>query len=213
MKMLGIKLLLLLLGLGIVAPMFIPGPDGEPIMSLDDWIPHTLISRSQEVINDLEDLTDRADDFPSDIGLAIRSSDYSPDYSPKDELSTGTAVFTWRDENGVLHYSDTPIEGATVAVIADDALAIPASRFMQSGLSPAESIPSASNIGSRAVLIDSRAVLLEERDSSNDSNSDANFEDIEALANGDFSKLGSVLKKLPQWVEQAKQARQRTSTD
>lgn len=198
MKMLGIKLLLLLLGLGIVAPMFIPGPDGEPIMSLDDWIPHSLISRSQEVINDLEDLTDRADDFPSDI----RSSDYSP----KDELSTGTAVFTWRDENGVLHYSDTPIEGATVAVIADDALAIPASRFMQSGLSPDESMPSASNIGSRAVL-------LEERDSSNDSNSDANFEDIEALANGDFSKLGSVLKNLPQWVEQAKQARQRTSTD
>ncbi|MDG1937944.1 MAG: DUF4124 domain-containing protein [Pseudomonadales bacterium] len=202
MKMLGIKLLLLLLGLGIVAPMFILGPDGEPIMSLDDWIPHTLISRSQEVINGLEDLTDRADDLPSDIGLAIRSADYSS----KDELSTGTAVFTWRDENGVLHYSDTPIEGATVAVIADDALAIPATRFMQSGLSPAESTPSARNT-------DSRAVLLEERDYSNDSNSDANFEDIEALANGDFSKLGSVLKNLPQWVEQAKQARQKTSTD
>ena len=206
MKMLGIKLLLLLLGLGIVAPMFIPGPDGEPIMSLDDWIPHTLISRSKEVINGLEDLTDRAGDLPSDVGLVDRLTHPLSNFSTKDELASGTAVFTWRDENGVLHYSDIPIEGATVVVIADDALAIPASRFMHSSLPPNESTPSASNI-------DSSAVLLEERDYSNDSNRDANFEDIEALVNGDFSKLGSVLKNLPQWVEQAKQARQKTLSD
>ena len=39
MKILSIKLLLLLIALGVIAPMFIRGPDGEPIMSVDDWIP------------------------------------------------------------------------------------------------------------------------------------------------------------------------------
>lgn len=33
------KLIFVVLAAAIIAPMFIKGPDGEPIMSLSDWIP------------------------------------------------------------------------------------------------------------------------------------------------------------------------------
>jgi hypothetical protein len=37
--------------------------------------------------------------------------------------------------------------------------------------------------------------------------------DIQAVANGDLSKMAAVLKDLPQLIEQAKLARQQTSVD
>ena len=52
MKKLWIKLSIFLVAV-VALPMFIPGPDGRPIMSLDDWIPSDLISGAGETLGHL----------------------------------------------------------------------------------------------------------------------------------------------------------------
>lgn len=213
MKILSIKLLLLLIGLAVIAPMFIRGPNGEPIMSLDDWVPHSLIRWSEDVIDGLGGWVDA---LPREAPLI--------NASPTAVTGAGAEIYTWRDNQGVLHFSDSPVEGAEVTLVPHDGLAIPADKFIQDGLSPVE--PASSTTGPQAFLLEEQAFsnrnsAFNNKDkkkgevSSEDAISaeSTTFADIEAVANGDMSKLGAVLKDLPQLVEQAKQARQKTSID
>ena len=221
MKMLGIKLLLLLIALGVIAPMFIHGPDGEPIMQLDDWVPHRLIGWSENLVGGLASWSNT---LSNKVAFAENpTAKMSLTEAPlQTVVGAGTAIYTWRDSKGVLHFSDTPVDEAGVMHIPDDGLAIPADKFIQSGLAPAE--PSAAEARGRAYLL--KEPSFSGRNSSGiDSGMDnrskgnaksakqANLADIEALANGDLSKLGTVLKELPQLLEQAKQAQQKTSID
>lgn len=215
MRMLGIKLLLLLIALGVVAPMFIHGPDGEPIMQLDDWVPHRLIGWSESLVGGL-------DSWSSNLSSKVPFAEMPLAEMPLAEMpgqtvvGAGTAIYTWRDSNGVLHFSDTPVEEAGVIHIPEDGLAIPADKFVQSGLSPAE--PSAAEERGRAYLLKEQSFPGRTRsDSSSKTNAksaqQADLADIEALANGDLSKLGTVLKELPQLLGQAKQAQQKKPID
>lgn len=225
MRIIGIKLLLLLIVLGVAAPMFIHGPDRESIMQLDDWVPHRLIGWSENLV---DGLTSWSNSLSNKEAFAENPSvKMSLTEAPLQTLvGAGTAIYTWRDSKGVLHFSDTPVDEAGVMHIPDDGLAIPADKFVQSGLAPAE--PSAAEARGRAYLLKepsfsgrNNSGIDSGMDSGMDNRSKANAKsakqadlaDIEALANGDLSKLGTVLKELPQLLEQAKQAQQKTSID
>ena len=207
MKVLSIKLIFILIGLGVIAPLFIRGPDGEPIMSLDDWVPHTLIRWSDTLVGGLDGWV-----------RGIFSGPALVDDSSQAVIGAGAEIYTWRDKQGVLHFSDTPVEGAEVTLVPHDGLAIPADKFIQDGLSPAE--PLSSKAGRRAFLLEEQSFRSQISTSKNKdkkkpaaATGGASLADIEAVANGDMSNLGAVLKDLPQLVEQAKEARQHSSID
>jgi len=72
------KLLIAALIIACIAPLFIKGPDGEPLMSLDDWMPGPV----DELI-------------PQDV------QDMAVPNEP-------TTVYKWQDENGQWHFSSAP---------------------------------------------------------------------------------------------------------
>ena len=97
------KILLLSFVLMVVMPMLLKGPDGEPIMRLSDWVPSNFIDSFVGGVNKLPD------------------------------LGKESQIYTWVDENGVLHYSDKPVDGAQ-AVQAVEPLSIPSKQFVKGQL-------------------------------------------------------------------------------
>lgn len=79
------KLLIGLLIIACIAPLFIKGPDGEPIMSLDDW--------SMELPDAARQL----------MGESLPTSPVS-----NDGPTAPTTVYRWQDENGQWHFSNQP---------------------------------------------------------------------------------------------------------
>lgn len=208
MKMLGFKILFLLLISCVALPLFMKGPDGQPIMTLDDWIPHNAIAWVKQVIGGASDMIDNASEMAGDSPLGN---------GPAGTTGAGAEIYTWRDENGVLHYSDTPhaavgAEEIVPIVVPDDGLAIPANRFVQSGLAPPE-LQSTRNKSGGAVLLEERTFpSARSSGSKSGKNSDgsttgASLEDLDAITQGDFSNAGAVIKDLPQLLEQLKTAR------
>lgn len=206
MKILSFKLLFILIGLGVIAPLFIRGSDGETIMSLDDWVPHTLIRWSDSIVGGLDGWVS-----------GVFSETALIDDSSQAVIGAGAEIYTWRDKQGVLHFSDTPVEGAEVTLVPHDGLAIPADKFIQDGLSPVE--PVSTQAGRRAFLLEEQSFHSQMSASKNKHKKNsaaaggASLADIEAVANGDMSNLGAVIKDLPQLVNQAKQTRQQSSID
>ena len=100
-----LKLVIVLVILAaLIAPMFIKGPDGKPLMSLDDW----------------------KVDVPGDVGELL------PDGAAEPAGPETTTVYKWQDENGQWHFSNTPQDMAnaeTMELSSDinimDAVAIP----------------------------------------------------------------------------------------
>lgn len=180
MKWFAFKLIALLCVL-LAAPMFIKGPDGLPIMSLDDWIPRDLF-------NTVGDAGRRAAGLAGDIAGEAVAQD-------------GERVYSWRDANGTLHFSDTPVQGASEVAVPDNTLEIPAERFVQDGTRPLRETSGRKS---------GQAILLRERggrSGSGEQRGPMDTSDLEALVQGDYSKTDDVLKKLPAILEQAKQAR------
>lgn len=92
MKFRVTMLLIVLIIMTVVLPMTIPGPDGKPVMTAEDWIP------------DVNGIT-------NGVGEKIREMLYSA--SDAVESNTGVNVgmerpqmYKWQDENGNWHYSD-----------------------------------------------------------------------------------------------------------
>jgi len=101
-----IKLLILLLILACASPFFIKGPNGTPLMSINQLKLPEFSMPSSNVLKEK-------------IGL------FKPSKTTTQKLSKGDIeVFKWRDENGVVHYSDrqdshkkgklTQIKGITI---------------------------------------------------------------------------------------------------
>lgn len=84
-----IKLLIGILIIACIAPLFIKGPDGEPVMTLDDW----SISLPDSVTDLFED------------GLPTSALSPAGDDAPE---PTTTTVYKWQDEEGQWHFSNTP---------------------------------------------------------------------------------------------------------
>lgn len=163
----------------LAAPLFIPGPDGKPIMTLDDWIPRDLVNSAGKAAELAGSLADG--------GLATGGD--------------SNQVYSWRDANGTLHFSDTPQAGSAPVEIPDNTLEIPADRFIQHGTRPVEE-PAGRKSG--------QAFLIREGGGARGkaaAGAGVDTRALEALVGGDYSKAGEVLQNLPEIVEQAKQAR------
>lgn len=85
-----IKLLIGLLIIACIAPLFIKGPDGEPIMTVGDW-----------AIN----LPEPVEAFFADL---ISGRTPSAPAVPGAPESEPLQVYKWQDENGQWHFSNTP---------------------------------------------------------------------------------------------------------
>lgn len=192
---LGIKLTLIVL-FALVAPMIIPGPDGKPIMTIDDWIPHDLIASIGKGTDTVSDVIEGGSEA---IEAGITGA--------------GSQIYTWRDDNGVLHYSDQPFDGSMVIEVPDDGLAIPARHFVDrpTGVPVMDAEPGGG-----------KSFLLKDRSSSGDSaggieKSKPRIEELDgklkAIAEGDISSLGELTASLPELLEQAKTAREQIRTE
>jgi len=191
MKLFGIKLIVVLL-IALLAPMIIPGPDGKPIMSIDDWIPRDLIS---SIGNQLDSAGGKLSGAVEGAGVA------------KDAVK-GSSIYRWRDAQGVLHYSDTPVADAEAVELLDNTLEIPAKNFVEHGMVQEKNNNDKGK--ARSVLLkDTRFTASDGGSKSSKSRAHAaDLSDIEALVEGDFSNASNLLKNLPELLEQAKQARQ-----
>ena len=78
-----IKLLIALLIIACIAPFFIKGPDGEPIMTIDDW----------------------KIELPASVDELLKRPE--PEL-PAAEQKLPTTVYKWQDEDGQWHFANTP---------------------------------------------------------------------------------------------------------
>lgn len=190
MKLFTFKLVVVLL-IALLAPMIIPGPDGKPIMSIDDWIPRDLLSSIGRSLDSARTMFSGAMENASDVQEAV----------------SGDSIYRWRDAQGVLHYSDTPVADAEAVELIDNTLEIPAKNFVEHGMVQGEN--NNENTKARSVLLKETPFAASDSISirSKSRTPPADLSDIEALVNGDFSNSADVLQNLPELLEQAKQAR------
>ncbi len=89
------KLSFLAMGAALIAPMFIVGPSGKPLMTLKDWLPDVDGIKDQvKMVGNLasplnNDMDDNAD-------------------GDEDDKGPGRNFYKWQDEHGVWQYSDKP---------------------------------------------------------------------------------------------------------
>ncbi|MBT8139272.1 MAG: DUF4124 domain-containing protein [Gammaproteobacteria bacterium] len=181
---------LAVLGALLVAPMLIKGPDGKPIMSISDWIPNDLLESAG-------DAGQRATALASE--LAGKGTDAV-------RANAEAQVYSWRDANGTLHFSDRPVDGAKAIDVTGNTLEIPADRFVQDGTRPVSK--DNGRTGGRATLLRERDNVSGSLASASGAQPAVDNAGLEALIGGDFSKAGDVLKSLPALLEQAKKARE-----
>ncbi len=98
-----IKIILLLLALCLVAPMIIPGPDGKPVMSLDDWKVDT--AELSNISNKAKNLAGSASAMLEDTANIDLGSDSS------NGGTSGNVLHKWQDSEGNWHFSDKAPEG------------------------------------------------------------------------------------------------------
>ena len=93
-----IKLIIAAFIIACLAPLFIKGPDGEPLMTLDDW----SVSAPAFVTALLDGTF---------LDETVNQKSLSDDSTP-DPASTGepTEIYKWQDEAGVWHFSDSPVD-------------------------------------------------------------------------------------------------------
>ena len=96
MKKLMTKLFLALLVLGLGLPMYMKGPDGKPMMTLDDWLP------SGVSMDSVKGAVDDAGSLIPDGGGDVERK-----------------LYKWQDKKGVWHYSDRPQLGVNNAQAID----------------------------------------------------------------------------------------------
>lgn len=90
-----IKLMMFLVVLALAAPFVMKGPDGKPLMTLDD-IKIPDISMPEEI----KQLPGKVEDMQRQISNATQGDKSSSGNSSK--------VYSWVDEQGNQHYSNTP---------------------------------------------------------------------------------------------------------
>ncbi|GAB2895796.1 hypothetical protein ACCI51_04375 [Microbulbifer echini] len=103
---------LLLVGVGL--PMLIPGPDGKPIISPQDWLPdqQTLDTVRQQGQRAVQAVTTSTQKSAEQFETLVESSGLLPEESKKPT----TEVFSWQDRQGNWHFSDSVPEGLGASV-------------------------------------------------------------------------------------------------
>jgi hypothetical protein len=99
-----IKILLLLLVVALAAPFILNGPDGQPLMTLEDIQKPGALSNLAESI--------------SEVNWPFQGDEKSQPATPK---SGKRKIYSWRDEQGKVHYSNiAPTNSASVKTIQVD---------------------------------------------------------------------------------------------
>ncbi len=91
-----LKLMMFLVVLGLAAPFVLKGPDGKPLMSLDKIV----MPKTPEIPDSVKNLAEELPDIEN----------------PMEEKKAPTKVYSWRDENGVMQFSNTPPPSSTQSV-------------------------------------------------------------------------------------------------
>ncbi len=90
--------------IGFVAPMIIPGPDGERLMSWRDWLPDkTSLVKLTNKFRRLTEVVDPQGDVAPTIGLLKAKK-----------------VYRWQDKTGSWHFSDQP--DAATGVVTEQSM-------------------------------------------------------------------------------------------
>ncbi len=93
----------LMLGGLFAVLMYLPGPDGEPLMSIEDLPGFGVIQTASELAEEASEVLEAS--------------------------SGGNEIYQWVDENGTIHFSDEPISGAKVRELQAGNDPIPADNF------------------------------------------------------------------------------------
>jgi hypothetical protein len=93
-----IKIILLLLALALAAPMIISGPDGKPIMTVDDWTPDSNMLATVKQIG----------------SKAIQAIEELTNISLGDNVDSRNIMHKWQDSGGLWHFSDSIPEDSHV---------------------------------------------------------------------------------------------------
>ena len=96
-------LMLVFITILLVLPMIIKGPDGRPIMTLEDWIPdwHIAPASSNLAVSNGSD------------GLEISDGAQSGSLLPANKM------YKWQDERGRWHYSNEKPKAGVSATVED----------------------------------------------------------------------------------------------
>lgn len=107
MKWKALKLFLPLLLLGFVVPMIMPGADGKPVMSYQDWLPDeaSLDSLQRKAKRGVQVLSEALDSSTEAAG-----GDSPELFESLGELTdkalSSKQVYKWKDEFGQWHFTD-----------------------------------------------------------------------------------------------------------
>ena len=115
-------ILVLVLLLGVVLPMMIKGPDGKPIMSVDDWIPDVDTEQVTGAVDQLQALSS-GQVAPDQAGtLPDPSPNNAPMVKDSDPAMLGSSsgkMYKWQDENGRWHFSSQKPAASEHAQVED----------------------------------------------------------------------------------------------
>ncbi|WP_086479801.1 DUF4124 domain-containing protein [Oceanospirillum sanctuarii] len=115
-----IKLLLILVIGAVAAPLFIKGPDGQPLMQVSDLIPAEVLPET----------------LVKTLGISPSSTTSQTSSPPSSSTQSGSAIYRWQDDNGQWHYSDkAPAHTQSESVTLQPVNTVPAlkSQPQQSG--------------------------------------------------------------------------------
>lgn len=200
---LGIKLMGLLLIMAVAAPFILKGPDGRPLMSLDQWRPPALPSlpampslRSTFSSNG-DSTAATVSDSPPSPGTSMpegfsSSQGFIPD--PAHPVSAQAGIFyRYRDRDGSWTWSDTPKAGVTNYRVTTDSNANILPSLGKGSIDRAlgRNLPDEKPSGEKKVII-------------------AGGEDTSGEDKGVLDKLGLTtvpVKELPGLIQQAKDVR------
>lgn len=106
------------------ALFFIPGPDGNPLMNMAKLRQHLGsveldLSLFEKAKDDFHTITEKAKNATSKTCPPEAPEDTQESTQPSE--APPETVFTWRDENGVLHFSNQrPEDGAEYEIVESE---------------------------------------------------------------------------------------------
>lgn len=111
----GAVALLVIIALGL--PLLIKGPDGRPIMTIDDWIPDV----PSDVLQPLASGFSSSDRAAADAPTAFGSPDQHDDAKGFNAAPVmGKKMYKWQDDQGRWHFSNEKPENGEL--VSEEAL-------------------------------------------------------------------------------------------
>lgn len=111
----------LVLGFG-VAPLFIKGSDGRPMMSISDWIPER--ASANDGMGRLDFISDKVSESLNQLDIEVGAIvggggevGQVTENSPTQLSSSSGKMYKWKDANGKWHFSSQkPLETSSVSI-------------------------------------------------------------------------------------------------